>query len=45
MNETRIKILGTVAPYPKDNMNCPGYLIKNNDNNILLDCGYERRFK
>ena len=39
MNETKIRVLGTVAPYPKNNMNCPGYLIKSNDYNILLDCG------
>lgn len=35
----KIKILGTVAPYCKDNKNCPGYLVKTEDNNILLDCG------
>ena len=39
MNETKIRILGTVAPYPKNNMNCPGYLIKDDKYNILLDCG------
>ena len=34
-----IKPLGTVSPYLKDNMNCPGYLIEYKDINILLDCG------
>ena len=31
--------LGTVAPYPKGNKNCPGFLIKYNNYNIMLDCG------
>lgn len=31
--------LGTVSPYPKDDKNCPGFLIKYNNYNILLDCG------
>lgn len=31
--------LGTVAPYPKENKNCPGFLIKYKDYNIMLDCG------
>lgn len=31
--------LGTVSPYPKDNKNCPGFLIESNNNKILLDCG------
>ena len=31
--------LGTVSPYPKENMNCPGFLIKYNNKNVLLDCG------
>ena len=39
MEEVRLKALGTVAPYPKDNKNCPGYLIKYKNNNILFDCG------
>ena len=34
-----IKILGTVSPYCKDNKNCPGYLVTDNDNKVLLDCG------
>lgn len=34
-----IKILGSVSPYCKDDKNCVGYLIKSNDNKILLDCG------
>jgi ribonuclease BN (tRNA processing enzyme) len=31
--------LGTVSPYPKGNMNCPGFLADYNGNKILLDCG------
>lgn len=31
-----IRVLGTVAPYSKDNKNCPGFLI---NNKVLLDCG------
>ena len=31
--------LGTISPYPKKNMNCPGFLIKFQDYKILLDCG------
>lgn len=39
MTEVIITPLGTVSPYPKDNMNCPGFLIENNDYRVLLDCG------
>lgn len=39
MNKIIITPLGTVSPYPKDNMNCPGYLIEYNNKKILLDCG------
>ncbi|MEG1015317.1 MAG: MBL fold metallo-hydrolase [Bacilli bacterium] len=31
--------LGTVSPYCKGNLNCPGFLINYNDKKILLDCG------
>lgn len=31
--------LGTVSPYCKGNKNCAGFLIENNRNKILLDCG------
>lgn len=31
--------LGTVSPYPKNNKNCPGFLIESNNNKVLLDCG------
>ena len=34
-----IKVLGSVSPYCKENKNCIGYLVKNKDSNILLDCG------
>lgn len=39
MNKITIIPLGTISPYPKDNMNCPGFLVLYNDNRILLDCG------
>lgn len=34
-----VKILGSIAPYSTKKNNCPGYLVKFNDCNILLDCG------
>lgn len=39
MNEIIITPLGTVSPYTKGNMNCPGFLIEYNNEKILLDCG------
>lgn len=39
MDELILIPLGTVAPYPKDGKNCPGFLIKYDNQNILLDCG------
>lgn len=35
----KIKILGTVSPYCKGNLNCPGYLVNDYNHKILLDCG------
>ena len=35
----KLKILGSVSPYPTKNDNCPGYLISANDKKLLLDCG------
>ena len=37
--EVVVTPLGTVSPYPKDNKNCPGFLIECGDKKILLDCG------
>ena len=34
-----LKVLGTVSPYCKLDKNCPGFLIKNGEHKILLDCG------
>ena len=31
--------LGTVSPYCKEEMNCPGFLVEWGDNKFLLDCG------
>lgn len=39
MSKIEIIPLGTVSPYLKENMNCPGFLIKYNNKNVLLDCG------
>lgn len=39
MNEIIITPLGTISPYTKGNMNCPGFLIEYNNKKILLDCG------
>lgn len=35
----KVKILGTVSPYSNGSCNCPGYLITNKLDKILLDCG------
>ncbi len=38
----KVKVLGSVSPYPKDNKNGVGYLITNDKGNsekLLLDCG------
>ena len=34
-----IKPLGTVSPFCSGNKNCPGFLIKYEEDNLLLDCG------
>jgi ribonuclease BN (tRNA processing enzyme) len=39
MNKIIITPLGTVSPYTKGNMNCPGFLIEYNNKKLLLDCG------
>ncbi len=39
MSKIIITPLGTISPYLKDNMNCPGFLIEYNDKKVLLDCG------
>lgn len=39
MNDITVTVLGTVSPYAKGNMNCPGFLIEYHDKKILLDCG------
>lgn len=39
MNKIIITPLGTVYPYTKENMNCPGFLVEYNGKKILLDCG------
>lgn len=39
MNKISITPLGTISPYPKANMNCPGFLVEYHNQKILLDCG------
>ena len=39
MDEITVTPLGTVSPYPKDNKNCPGFLIEYKNYKVLLDCG------
>lgn len=39
MKEISITPLGTISPYLKGNMNCPGFLIEYNNKKIILDCG------
>ncbi len=39
MSKIAITPLGTVSPYTKENMNCPGFLAEYNNQKILLDCG------
>jgi len=34
-----IKVCGSVAPYPKKDSNCSSFLITEDDNRVLLDCG------
>ena len=39
MSKIIITPLGTISPYTKGNMNCPGFLVECNSKKILLDCG------
>lgn len=39
MSEIIITPLGTISPYAKVNMNCPGFLLEYNNEKVLLDCG------
>lgn len=39
MDKIIITSLGTISPYPKGNMNCPGFLVEYGEEKILLDCG------
>lgn len=34
-----VKVLGTVSPRCYENKNCPGFLVSDQDNLLLLDCG------
>ena len=39
MDELIVTPFGTVSPYPKNNKNCPGFLIEYNGYKVLLDSG------
>ncbi len=39
MTKIIITPLGTVSPYPKGQMNCPGFFVEYAKEKILLDCG------
>lgn len=39
MKDLKIIPLGTISPFCYKNQNCPGFLIKYKNYNILLDCG------
>ena len=39
MSKLLITPLGTISPYTKGDMNCPGFLVEYNDKKVLLDCG------
>ncbi len=39
MSKIIITPLGTISPYTKENLNCPGFLVEYNNKKILLDCG------
>lgn len=36
----QVKVLGTVAPYPKGKSNCSSFLVSDENTNILLDAGF-----
>lgn len=36
----QVKVLGTVAPYPKGNMNCSSFLVSEGNTRVLLDAGF-----
>lgn len=36
----QVKVLGSVAPYPKGSMNCSSFLVSENGTNIMLDTGF-----
>jgi ribonuclease BN (tRNA processing enzyme) len=39
MTGVSVKVLGSVSPYCKGSMNCPGFLIEYRGNKYLFDCG------
>lgn len=35
----KVKVLGTQSPYATENHNCPGFLISEGEDKVMLDCG------
>ena len=35
----KLKVLGTVSPHSTPGHNCPGFLVTDGENKIMLDCG------
>ena len=38
-DKMKLKILGTQSPYSTIGHNCPGFLVSDGENKIMLDCG------
>lgn len=37
-DKMKLKILGTQSPYSTIGHNCPGFLVSDGENKIMLDC-------
>lgn len=35
-----VKVLGSISPYPKGNMHCSSFLVRENDTKVMLDAGF-----
>lgn len=36
----QVKVLGTVAPYPKGDLNCSSFLVEDDNKKVMLDAGF-----
>ncbi len=41
----KLKVLGTQSPYNIKRHNCPGFLIQEGENLLMLDCGSTKCYK